>query len=158
MKDKNDFTMDIVGELDEQERVAIDDLLNQVMSLSNEFYNGDINKAYEAAMALGYGQNEIASCAINLRQTEQLSVAAAYQDLQPCVSPDSKEVLAFIGGFVQSVLETINILGNHAFFDYSQLLKRISEQIDQQIKPVLTQSFTDAIEQLVDTAADEKLS
>jgi hypothetical protein len=157
MKDKNDFTMDIVGELDEQERVAIEDLLNQVMSLADEFYNGDIDKAYEAAIALGYDQNEIASYAINLRQTEQFSVAAAYQDFEPSVSPDSKEALASIGDFAQSVLKTLNNPGNYAFFDYTQLLKGISEQIDQQIKPTSTQSFTDAIEQLVDTAGVENL-
>ena len=158
MKDKNDFTMDVVGELDEQERVAIESLLNQVMSLADEFYNGDIDKAYEAAMDLGYDQNEIASYAINLRQTEQFSVAAAYQDLQPSVSPDAKDVLASIGDFAQSVLETLNKPENYEFFDYTQLLRGISEQIDQQIKPASTQSFKDAVEQLVDTASVESVS
>ncbi|MGH1440299.1 MAG: DUF5610 domain-containing protein [Cellvibrionaceae bacterium] len=157
MKDKSNFSMDIVGELDEQERVAIEDLLNQVMSLADEFYNGDINKAYEAAMEIGYDQNEIASYSINLRQTEQFSVAAAYQDLQPSVSPDAKEAFASIGDFAQSVLETLYKPENYAFFDYTQLLKGISEQIDQQIAPSDSPSFKDAVEQLVDTAAQNQL-
>jgi len=152
MKDKNNFSMEIIGDLDEQEKAAIEDLLNQVMSLADEFYNGDINKAYETAMDLGYDQNEIASYSINLRQTEQYSVAAAYQDLQPSVSPDAKEAFASIGDFAQSVLDTLNKPENYAFFDYTQLLKGISEQIDKQIESSDTPSFTDAVEKLVDTA------
>lgn len=152
IKDKSNFSMDIVGELDEQEQVAIEDLLKQVMTLADEFYNGDIDKAYEAAMELGYDQNEIASYSIKLRQTEQFSVAAAYQDLQPSVSPDAKEAFASIGDFAQSVLETLTSPENYAFFDYTQLLKGISEQIDQQIQTSDKPGFKEAVEQLVDTA------
>lgn len=152
MKDKSNFSMEIVGELDDQEKAAIEELLNQVMSLADEFYNGDIDKAYEAAMELGYDQNEIASYSVSLRQTEQYSVAAAYQDLQPSTPPEVNEAFDAIGDFAQSVLETLKNPENYAFFDYSQLLKGISEQIDQQIKPASTVGFKDAVEQLVDTA------
>ncbi len=145
----NRFAFNVSGDIDEQEQAAIDHLLGQIMSLADEFYNGDIYKAYEAAMNLGYDKNEIASYSVNLRQVEQFSASVAYQTRQTDVPVEMKEAFSRIGEFAQKVLEALNDSNNYRFFDYTQLLKSISEQIDGQIKVTGTQSFREAIEHLV---------
>ncbi len=158
-KDNSQFAIDVTGDLDEQETAAIQDLLDQILSLSDEFYNGDVNKAYEAALDLNYDQNEIASYAVNLRQTEQYSVAAAYQELQPVtdrVEPEGQDALSTIGDFARSVLEALNNPHNYEVFDFTQLLSGISEQIDQQIKDS-GPSFHEAIAGLVSNLNDNNL-
>lgn len=154
MKDKNAFAINIEGDLDEAEKGAITDLLQQIMSLADEFYNGDVEKAYEAAMELGYDQNEIASYSLKLRQVEQYSVAAAYQTTAVDTLPaDARDAFSTIGDFAQNVLESLYKPDNYTFFDYTQLLKGISEQIDKQIASTDSQSFSDRLAQLVDTVS-----
>ncbi len=158
-KDKSQFAIDVTGDLDEQETAAIQELLDQILSLSDEFYNGDIDKAYEAALDLNYDQNEIASYAVNLRQTEQYSVAATYQELQPAtdkVKPEGQDALSTIGDFARGVLEALNNPQNYEVFDFTQLLTGISEQIDQQIKSS-GPSFNEAIAGLVSNLNDNSV-
>jgi hypothetical protein len=152
-KEKNRFSIGIEGNLNEQEVKAIDDLLQQIMSLADEFYNGDINKAYESAINLGYDQNEIASYSLKLRQTQQLGVTAAYQQWLPpseAVASEQIDALNTISDYARSVIDTLNNPAHYQIFDYSQLLRGISEQIDAQIKPLNTSGFHDAIAALVD--------
>lgn len=58
----------IEGELDEDELVAIEELLAQMQSLADEFFSGDFEKAFESALELGFDGSEIASFSMNLTQ------------------------------------------------------------------------------------------
>ena len=133
------FSMDVVGELDEQETQAIANLLGDIMGLAGEFYNGDIHQAYEAALNLGYDQSEIAGYALRLYQAEQYSVAATYQALLPATDPlvsVPKDIFSVIGDYAQQVIATLGNPLNDGRFDYRQLLLGLSQQLDQQIAPV----------------------
>jgi hypothetical protein len=155
LKDKSGFAIDVVGELDEDEVRAIEDLLDQIMSLSDEFYNGDIYKAYEAALDLGYDQNEIASYALRLHQVEQYKVAASYQDFAPeadQLNSGNNDIFSAIGDYARSVLDSLNNPVNYNFFDYSQLLSGISEEIDRQIKPESGSSFSEVMADFLERA------
>ena len=145
LKDNGRFSISVTGELDDGEAKAIKDLVDQVMMLADEFYNGDINKAYEAALDLGYDQNEIASYALQLNQVEQYKVAAAYQDFMPeqdQLSKGNGTIFSPIGDYARNILDTLNDPLNYGLFDYSQLLSGISQEIDRQIKPEPGPSFS----------------
>ncbi|MGH1484953.1 MAG: DUF5610 domain-containing protein [Cellvibrionaceae bacterium] len=155
LKDSSRFAIDVTGELDDDEVKAIEELLDQIMALSDEFYNGDINKAYEAALDLGYDQNEIASYALRLNQVEQYKVAAAYQDFMPeqdQLNKGNGDIFSAIGDYARNILDTLNNPLNYDFFDYSQLLSGISEEIDRQIKPASGPSFSDVMADILERA------
>jgi hypothetical protein len=160
------FSFSIAGELDENETLAIEDLLSQVMSLADEFYQGDVASAYQAALALGYDQNEITGYALELKQTESYQVAASYQQFEPSdvysnnsipnnsyPTIDSGEIFDRIGSYAQSVLEALHKPGNHQLFNYTDIMENISEQIEAQIKSSTQQGFDSTIKGIT-----EKLS
>ena len=146
------FSFEVEGELDAQELQAIEELLGQIMVLSDEFYNGDINRAYETAINLGYNQNEITSYALRLHQVEQYSVAATYQTFLPeedRLPLDHRAIFSAIGNYASEIIETLGNPYNSEIFDYSELLTTISEQFDKQVVREPSPSFHDVIDGIV---------
>jgi Domain of unknown function (DUF5610) len=71
------------GDLDEGEQAAIDDLLNQLNGVAKDFYQGDIEKAFNKAKEVGFDSNELAKFSVDMsyEQTSQ-SAVSAYQNIQ----------------------------------------------------------------------------
>lgn len=66
----------VTGNLSEQERSALNDIISQVGSIANRFFNGELDSAYEMAKDLDIGGTELASLSLNLRETT--TMASAY--------------------------------------------------------------------------------
>ncbi len=75
------FSFSVEGDLDEDEKAAIADLVKNVGKLADEFFNGDLDKAFEQAMELGFDESELSGFALNMSRVETVSVAAAYQQV-----------------------------------------------------------------------------
>lgn len=60
------------GELNEEELAAIGELVGKVESLANEFFAGDVQKAFESAAAIGFDSTQIAGFALKLSTRETL--------------------------------------------------------------------------------------
>lgn len=147
IKTDNHFAFSIEGELDAAERQAIDELMQQIMSLADEFYYGDIGQAYEQAMAVGYNQEEIASYSLNMKTLEQVKVATAYQAFTPeaLEKPSLNGVFDVIGDYTRSVLETINQSRHSQILDLTSLLVSIADQLDEQVESTSTVGFKDSL-------------
>lgn len=142
------FSYEVNGDIDEGESIAIGALLDQVVQLADEFYNGDIETAYQAALELGYDSKEITGYALSLKQTETYSIVETYQQLSPStpsVAPEAFDIFERIGAYAQNVLETLNQSANYKDFNYTQLLEQISEQIDAQVTHESDVTFADTI-------------
>ncbi len=74
----NGFYFDVDGELDKGEIEAITDLLAQVHDVAETFYSGDLEKAFELALDVGYNTDEIAQFALNLTQQVYQQVEDTY--------------------------------------------------------------------------------
>lgn len=97
------FNLQIDGDLDEDELAAIEDLLVQVGQLSDSFYDGNIEDAFEMALNIGFDESEIAQFSLSLKQEVTTKVEAAYgQYSQNSPLGDSRsdlrEQLAFANG------------------------------------------------------------
>jgi hypothetical protein len=120
------------------------------MSLSEEFYHGDVGAAYAAALDMDYDSSEITSYALQLKQTESYQVAAIYEGISPSTfSPaaDLHRVLERIGDYTQQVLQEIVDTDNS---HYARMIEAISLQLDQQLDqqltaPTNTYGFSDSI-------------
>ena len=72
------FSFSVEGELDEDEKAAIGALVQDVSELADEFFNGDLDKAFEQATQLGFDENELSGFSLKMTRTESVSVAQAY--------------------------------------------------------------------------------
>jgi hypothetical protein len=97
------WQVSVEGELNQQERAALEQLFGQVQELSNKFYAGDLAGAFDRAMALEMDGEQLASMSLRLTQTSVRQATDAY-------SAVSEQ-----GGKAASV-------ANGALFDYAQEL------------------------------------
>jgi hypothetical protein len=72
------FELDVEGSLDQGELNALSALFDDVKSLSDKFFGGDLGAALGEAMDLGFDGNELASMSLDLRQRSFSSVSRAY--------------------------------------------------------------------------------
>lgn len=79
-RDSNAYSLQIEGDLNETERADLDKLLGEVNTLANEFYDGDLNVAWEQAQALSIDGSSLASMNLNMREVEAKGVSAYRQE------------------------------------------------------------------------------
>lgn len=72
------WQVSVEGELDEQERAALDKLFGQVQDLADKFYAGDLEGAFDRAMALELDGEQLASMSLRLTQSSVRQATDAY--------------------------------------------------------------------------------
>ena len=72
------WQVSVEGELDEQERAALDKLFGQVQDLADKFYAGDLTGAFDRAMALELDGEQLASMSLRLTQSSVHQATDAY--------------------------------------------------------------------------------
>lgn len=75
------FSFSVEGELDEGELRALTDLLNQIADVSEQFFGGDLDRAFELAGNISYDSSEIAAfdVGLSMARVESASVAQVEQ-------------------------------------------------------------------------------
>lgn len=130
--EKHQFSFSVVGELDEAELAAINDLLGQVNDLAETFFSGDLEGAFEQALEVGYDSTEISAFALNLSQTSVQRVTQAYEGVRDAgggEAPALADRLQPLGGFVRDVLEALDTASN--FQRPGDLLESLTEWFDR---------------------------
>lgn len=124
------FMVAVEGDLNEQERGALNDLLRQVQGLSGQFYAGDLAGAFDSALSLNMDGSQLASMSLRLTQT-QLRQAS-----------DTYAAVAQSGGQGRSV-------GNGLLADYAQGLlqalrsaETLVEASRELLEPLLQAAFS----------------
>ncbi len=75
------FSFSVEGELDDDEKEAIGALVKDVSKLADEFFNGDLDKAFEQATQLGFDESELSGFSLEMTRVEKISVSQAYQQV-----------------------------------------------------------------------------
>lgn len=136
------FAFQVNGDLNEDELTAINDLLVQIMSLSEQFYSGDVGTAYQSALAMNYDSSEITAYALQLTQVESYHVAATYDAntskhneglSNQSGTHDLQTLFKQVGEYTQQVLESMTNPDNYQQIHYAQMIEQLAQQIDQQI-------------------------
>ncbi|MCW8109611.1 DUF5610 domain-containing protein [Alteromonas ponticola] len=76
------ISFSLKGELDEDEMEAIAELVDQAHDLADTFFSGDMDKAFEQALKIGFNDEELAGFAMQLNHTKQTEVVQAYQNVK----------------------------------------------------------------------------
>jgi hypothetical protein len=76
------FELRVTGSLNEEEFLAINDLVNKVDEVTSQFFYGDVQKAYEQSMNLGFDNEQLAGFALQLRQSESYTKIRQYGEVK----------------------------------------------------------------------------
>ena len=63
------WQVEVEGELDDDERAALEKLFKQVQDISSDFYSGNLDGAFDRAMQLDIDGSQLASMSLQLTQT-----------------------------------------------------------------------------------------
>jgi hypothetical protein len=102
------FSYSVEGDLDDDEKAAIEALIKDVNSLQKDFFSGNVDKAFEKALELGFDNEQIASFSMDLQQTQTSYVSQTYAEvsgfdekLLPSAAKELKPLLDFLDQFKQ---------------------------------------------------------
>lgn len=124
----SNLSFSVKGQLDEQELVAIGDLVNDANDLAELFFDDDIEGAFQNALELGYNQQELSGFALQLTKRQQVEVVSAYET---------------VSNFNE---------GNDSKADPVQAVKPVSQYVDKMLGV-----FEQAQQRLQDNSAYEQL-
>lgn len=103
------FSFSVDGDLNEDELVAIGDLVNDVSKLATKFYDGNVQAAYQQAQKLGFDEQQISDFSLNLSQQTQVAqsyTAIAGYDKQTSQMPET--VKQPLNDYVQDLMKMVD--------------------------------------------------
>jgi hypothetical protein len=108
----SEFSLNVIGALDDGELAAIDELLQSVNTIANDFYSGQFDQAFDLAAELKIDRDEFSSLNLQLQRTTTTRALASYQ-----TNPQNE--LSSLSGSEQAQFNPANQL--------NQLLNNIQE-------------------------------
>ncbi|GLZ85506.1 hypothetical protein Pres01_15570 [Metapseudomonas resinovorans] len=108
------WQIEVQGELDDEEKAALSDLLGQVQDISSKFYAGDLSGAFDRAMALDMDGEQLASMSLHLTQTKVTQATDAYGAVAQQGGQAASAVNGNLKDYANSLLEALRSAGNLA--------------------------------------------
>ncbi|ADZ92296.1 DUF5610 domain-containing protein [Marinomonas mediterranea] len=71
------FEYAVDGDLNEEEQEAINDLVNSLGDIADEFFDGDLSSAFEKALEVGFDTEQLSGFTMNLKMTQTYRSAQA---------------------------------------------------------------------------------
>ncbi|MFQ3251040.1 MAG: hypothetical protein ACI9O6_002887 [Glaciecola sp.] len=104
------FSLQVKGDLDEDELKAIGELVAQADDVANTFYRGDIEEAYNQALEIGYDNTELASFALQLTKVESSQKIQKYGEVQQYSEKPSADLKSpkAVAQYLNKVLDGLN--------------------------------------------------
>ncbi|MBP8202833.1 MAG: DUF5610 domain-containing protein [Pseudomonas sp.] len=101
------WQVSVEGELDDEERGALEKLFGQVQELSDKFYSGDLSGAFDRAMALELDGEQLASMSLRLTQTTVRQATDAYSAVAQGSGQAASAVNNSLIDYAQGLLEAL---------------------------------------------------
>ncbi|CAN7514384.1 DUF5610 domain-containing protein [Pseudomonas sp. LjRoot71] len=101
------WQVSVEGELDDEERGALEKLFGQVQDLSNKFYAGDLSGAFDRAMALEMDGEQLASMSLRLTQTTVRQATDAYSAVAQDGGQAASAVNSSLIDYAQGLLDAL---------------------------------------------------
>jgi hypothetical protein len=102
------FSYSVEGELDDEEKAAIEALIKDVNSLQKDFFSGNVDQAFEKAIKLGFDNEQIANFSMDLQQTKTSYVSQTYTEVaefdekvSPSANKELRPLIDFLAQFKQ---------------------------------------------------------
>lgn len=143
------WQMEVAGDLSPAETEALSALFNDVQSLSERFFAGDIGSALESAMTLGYDGSQLAALSLNLTQRTTITSTSAYSAVREQLpTPELESLKAPLASYVDSYLQALDKAG--ALADAPQTFSDLVQSLlPEESRMPVWQSFHDGLNQLL---------
>ena len=150
---QQNWSMEVNGNLSEAERSALSGLFDDVQSLSERFFAGDIGSALEQAMDLGFDGSQLASMSLNLTQQTVATSTKAYSRVQPQLpTPELESMKAPLASYVDAYMAALDKASPLA--DAPQTLQDlVNELLSEEERLPVWQSFHDGLNSLIGNKA-----
>lgn len=109
------FSFSVDGDLDEGEQEAISKLVQDIAELADEFFNGDLDKAWQQAQELGFDSSELSGFSLSMQRTESISVRESYSavaqygnDGAATEGPNIAQLLKPVDGYIKDFLSMLD--------------------------------------------------
>ncbi len=79
---KSSFQFSVTGDLDDDEISALQNLIQEINLIADDFFDGDVQAAFEQASEFEMDKTELASMRLTLKRSEEYSTVSAYQQVQ----------------------------------------------------------------------------
>lgn len=99
------FSMSVNGELNEDEQEAINALMEDLQNVSQTFFGGELEEAFEQAQELSLGSEQLVAFSMDLKQTKTFASIKGYEENKP--APE-KEVANKVAPFNDDLKEAFN--------------------------------------------------
>lgn len=145
---ESSFSFAVKGELDEAELEAIGSLVADTYELAEEFFNGDIETAFNQALELGFDEQELTGFALQLTKVENTQVIKTYETVSRYDDENTESEPAKAVSPVADYLDKLlNVLdGSRAQFDSSESYENVvNELINRLGSEVATPDLISAI-------------
>ncbi|MEH6445886.1 MAG: DUF5610 domain-containing protein [Oceanospirillaceae bacterium] len=116
------FQFQVQGDLDPDELEAISKLITDVTEISNEFFNGDVQKAFENAAEFKLDKTELASMNLQLTKSQEYSAASSYSSVQNNATPD-------VGKLSGHLLNNLDQATQRPELDFLQDITKVSQRL-----------------------------
>ncbi|MFV2055347.1 MAG: DUF5610 domain-containing protein [Thiohalomonadales bacterium] len=83
------YSFSIEGNLDKDEREALGKLVHDIEEISDKFFSGELNDAFDKMSELKFDNDEFSGMALNFSRSESLMAIGAYQSVQTMDAPVS---------------------------------------------------------------------
>lgn len=144
------WEMEVLGNLDDGEMAALEELFSDVQKLSETFFNGDLGAALDEAMSLGFDGNELASMSLNLRQQSFSNVSRAYGQAGPSMPTERLESQRNnIADYVDSYLKAIDKASPSLNNPLSNLQEMMAKLVPEDERLGALASFSDGLNRLL---------
>lgn len=102
------YRFSVEGDLNPDEQRAVEALVRDVGSLAGEFFNGDVQRAFEMLPELRFDSTELQSMELNMTRSETYRMTRAYEQTQQIDAPEHSAEARRLGQLVESMQERFN--------------------------------------------------
>ncbi len=134
---KNGISFTLEGELDEDELKSIADLVGQANDLADTFFGGELDKAFEDALKLGFDDRELVGYALQLNRTSRAEMVQTYESIKHYKDdqPDANKygnAVSPISQYLDKMLATMDRAGQklESGEEYNTLINGLIGQMD----------------------------
>lgn len=157
------FSFTIEGDIDDDELKAIFSLINDVQALQQEFFNGDIEKAFQQALTMGFDEQELAGFSLDLLKTKQSVSSTTYNAVAnfdqpkhlastdvPIAKQELTKVLSFIDQIKELQQSSIDVWQHEKQQTLDIIAKTVEvASADRKVQLVSFESFYQKFDQLL---------
>ncbi|WP_028484477.1 DUF5610 domain-containing protein [Thioalkalivibrio sp. ALE17] len=99
------YQFSVQGDLDPDELRAVEELVRDIGSLADEFFHGDVQRAFEMLPDLRFDTDRLQSMELNMTRTETYRMTQAYEQTQQLDAPEHSRAAQRLEQLVEALQE-----------------------------------------------------